>query len=196
MISNLNSIASLISLYRVNVTYSQLLGIIRTQTSLGDHFSACGINFLKLITKIYLVSCYNTSMFASLHITFSSVLSLLSVPNFSVPNFSKVGCHFLLQGIFLTQGSNLRTDSLPLRCLGISLHNLKEANWKSTGRSNAAILRDLGLLSLILKVLRPPASKKSPLGSSFLPLMSRLAGAFQVEGEGAESELSMRATLP
>ena len=107
-----------------------------------------------------------------------------------------VGCHFLLQGIFLTQGSNLRRDSLPLRCLGISLHNLKEANWKSTGRSNAAILRDLGLLSLILKVLRPPASKKSPLGSSFLPLMSRLAGAFQVEGEGAESELSMRATLP
>ena len=85
MISNLNSIASLISLYHVNVTYSQLLGIIRTQTSLGDHFSACGINFLKLITKIYLVSCYNTSMFASLHITFSSVLSLLSVPNFSVP---------------------------------------------------------------------------------------------------------------
>ena len=52
MISNLNSIASLISLYHVNVTYSQLLGI-RTQTSLGDHFSACGINFLKLITKIY-----------------------------------------------------------------------------------------------------------------------------------------------
>ena len=106
-----------------------------------------------------------------------------------------VGCHFLLQGIFLTQGSNLCTDSLPLRCLGISLHNLNEANWKSTGGSNAAILRDLDLLSLILKVLRPPASKKS-LGSSFLPLMSRLAGAFQVEGEGAESELSMRATLP
>ena len=36
------------------------------------------------------------------------------------------GCHFLLQGIFLTQGPNLRllyllhwqADSLPLRCLG------------------------------------------------------------------------------
>ena len=97
---------------------------------------------------------------------------------------------------------SISAGSQPFLALCNSLHGVQEVNWKSTGPSDVTILSDLGLLSLmgapidILKLLRPPAAKKSPLGSSFLPLTSCLARAFQVEGEGAESELGMRASLP
>ena len=60
-------------------------------------------------------------------IPWTAATRLLYSWNFPVKN-TKVGCHFLLQGIFLTQGSNLcilhwQADSLPLNHLG-SLHQL------------------------------------------------------------------------
>ena len=47
------------------------------------------------------------------------------------------GCHFLLQGIFLMQGSNLhllhwQADSLPLRHLGSPIKSLKPINFRKS----------------------------------------------------------------
>ena len=66
-------------------------------------------------------------------------------------NNTRVGCHFLLQGIFLTQGSNLRllhcqVDSLPLSYLGSPNNQVR--NWASlvalTIKNPPALAGDLG----------------------------------------------------
>ena len=56
--------------------------------------------------------------------------------NFPIRN-TVVGCHFLLQGIFLTQGSNLclsvlywQVDSLPLSYLGSPMSRMAENHWR------------------------------------------------------------------
>ena len=73
------------------------------------------------------------------------ICSPRSPPGFSVhriiPKNTGVGCHSLLQGIFLTQGSNLcllhwQADSLPLSHLGSPKEGTHTSNSSTTQKRN------------------------------------------------------------
>ena len=76
-----------------------------------------------------------------------------SVPGILQTGILELGCHFLLQGIFPTQGSNpnllhQQADSLPLSHLGSPLTWGSEPNWTS-GKAGATETNRLqGLQSL------------------------------------------------
>ena len=76
-----------------------------------------------------------------------------SVPGILQTGILELGCHFLLQGIFPTQGSNpnllhQQADSLPLSHLGSPLTRRSEPNWTSGKAGATETNRPQGLQSL------------------------------------------------
>ena len=82
---------------------------------------------------LYLIFCYLVAKSCpTLGLKFASLLCQWDFPGKN----TGVGCYFLLQGIFLTQGSNPHllhwlADSLPLSRLGSSCYTSLHSKWQS-----------------------------------------------------------------
>ena len=96
------------------------------------------IQFLHNISSLPLLTALYSGLLIHLLLLFSRYVSLFAIPGlqptrllcpWNFPhNNTAVGCHFLLQGILPTQGSNLclvlgRWGSLPLSCYQITIAN-------------------------------------------------------------------------
>ena len=96
------------------------------------------IQFLRSISSLPLLTAYYSGLLIHLLLLFSRYVSLFATPGLQPTrllcpwdfpgNNTAVGCHFLLQGIFPTQGSNLclvlgRWGSLLLSCYQITIAN-------------------------------------------------------------------------